>query len=175
MDYISGLARVFSSGPPYTDYISTRWCCPSISHIFHIMWRLNILLSHRYRAPEVLLKNGVYGPAIDVWVCSFHPSLQICHFSFLFFKLTVLRTTGSRSNLCRIGLRPIFCYDKCVALCKGLNSAMSAQYLLRPLFPGTSEISQMRVITSILGTPTDTDWPDGLRFRSLFPGVQWKL
>ncbi|KAL6077131.1 serine/threonine-protein kinase MHK isoform X1 [Balamuthia mandrillaris] len=40
-----GLARSVVTGPPYTEYISSRW----------------------YRAPEVLLKNGVYGPAIDMW------------------------------------------------------------------------------------------------------------
>lgn len=40
-----GLSREVTSGPPYTDYVSTRW----------------------YRAPEVLLQSSSYTPAIDMW------------------------------------------------------------------------------------------------------------
>uniref|UniRef100_A0A7N0V646 cyclin-dependent kinase n=1 Tax=Kalanchoe fedtschenkoi TaxID=63787 RepID=A0A7N0V646_KALFE len=40
-----GLARETVSGPPYTEYVSTRW----------------------YRAPEVLLQSTVYSSAVDIW------------------------------------------------------------------------------------------------------------
>ncbi|XP_057549820.1 serine/threonine-protein kinase MHK-like [Amaranthus tricolor] len=40
-----GLVREISSGPPYTDYVTTRW----------------------YRAPENLLKSSTYTTAIDMW------------------------------------------------------------------------------------------------------------
>lgn len=40
-----GLAREVSSGPPYTEYVSTRW----------------------YRAPEVLLQSPTYTSAVDMW------------------------------------------------------------------------------------------------------------
>ncbi|KAG8387256.1 hypothetical protein BUALT_Bualt02G0002500 [Buddleja alternifolia] len=40
-----GLAREFTSMPPFTDYVSTRW----------------------YRAPEVLLQSSSYTPAVDMW------------------------------------------------------------------------------------------------------------
>lgn len=46
------------------------------------------------------------------------------------------------------------------------------QAILRPLFPGDSEIDQLFRIFRILGTPTDTTWP-GLHqlpdFKPLFP------
>lgn len=93
-----GLARPFLSGPPYTEYISTRW----------------------YRAPEVLLKNGTYGPAVDVWA---------------------------------------------------VGAIMAEMYLLRPLFPGTSEVNQMKCICTLLGSPSEEEWPEGGRFRASFPSV----
>ncbi|GMH05676.1 hypothetical protein Nepgr_007516 [Nepenthes gracilis] len=40
-----GLAREITSGPPYTEYVSTRW----------------------YRAPEVLLQSPTYTSAVDMW------------------------------------------------------------------------------------------------------------
>uniref|UniRef100_A0A7C9A1K1 cyclin-dependent kinase n=1 Tax=Opuntia streptacantha TaxID=393608 RepID=A0A7C9A1K1_OPUST len=40
-----GLAREVNSGPPYTEYVSTRW----------------------YRAPEVLLQSPTYTSAVDMW------------------------------------------------------------------------------------------------------------
>ncbi|CAM8992334.1 unnamed protein product [Rhodiola kirilowii] len=40
-----GLARETISGPPYTEYVSTRW----------------------YRAPEVLLQSPVYNSSVDIW------------------------------------------------------------------------------------------------------------
>lgn len=40
-----GFAREFSSGPSYSDYVTTRW----------------------YRAPEVLLFGGYYNSAVDMW------------------------------------------------------------------------------------------------------------
>ncbi|EPS63316.1 hypothetical protein M569_11466, partial [Genlisea aurea] len=40
-----GLAREINSGPPFTEYVSTRW----------------------YRAPEVLLQSPIYGAPVDIW------------------------------------------------------------------------------------------------------------
>ncbi|GMH14401.1 hypothetical protein Nepgr_016242 [Nepenthes gracilis] len=40
-----GLAREITSGPPYTEYVSTRW----------------------YRAPEILLQSPTYTSAVDMW------------------------------------------------------------------------------------------------------------
>ncbi|KAK9454422.1 kinase-like domain-containing protein, partial [Dipodascopsis uninucleata] len=40
-----GLVREIDSSAPYTTYVSTRW----------------------YRAPEILLKAGFYGPEVDIW------------------------------------------------------------------------------------------------------------
>lgn len=40
-----GLARLLSSTPPYTEYVSTRW----------------------YRAPEVLLRSKEYSAPVDMW------------------------------------------------------------------------------------------------------------
>jgi len=35
--------------------------------------------------------------------------------------------------------------------------------LLRPIFPGHSELDQMAKICNILGTPSTQDWPDAER------------
>ncbi|KAM1143143.1 hypothetical protein ACFX2B_031701 [Malus domestica] len=40
-----GSAKEIDSPPPYTDYVTTR----------------------PYRAPEVLLRSGLYGPKVDMW------------------------------------------------------------------------------------------------------------
>lgn len=47
----------FNEKPPLSTYISTRW----------------------YRAPEVILTNGFYGPPIDVWAlgCIFYEILTL--------------------------------------------------------------------------------------------------
>jgi len=35
--------------------------------------------------------------------------------------------------------------------------------MLRPLFPGGSEVDQLLKITTVLGTPSDIDWSEGHR------------
>ena len=40
---------------------------------------------------------------------------------------------------------------------------MAELYLERPLFPGTSENDQLYKITSVLGTPSQEIWPEGLK------------
>lgn len=40
-----GFARTLNPGENYTDYVATRW----------------------YRAPELLVGDTLYGPAVDVW------------------------------------------------------------------------------------------------------------
>ena len=44
-----------------------------------------------------------------------------------------------------------------------LGCIMAELYLARPLFPGTSESDQLFKICSVLGTPTQATWPEGLR------------
>uniref|UniRef100_A0A0R3RL06 non-specific serine/threonine protein kinase n=1 Tax=Elaeophora elaphi TaxID=1147741 RepID=A0A0R3RL06_9BILA len=42
-----------------------------------------------------------------------------------------------------------------------LGCIMAELYMLRPLFPGTSELDQLFKIVTILGTPNKDDWPEG--------------
>mmetsp|Transcript_32923 Transcript_32923/g.32596 ORF Transcript_32923/g.32596 Transcript_32923/m.32596 type:complete len:188 (-) Transcript_32923:19-582(-) len=41
---------------------------------------------------------------------------------------------------------------------------MAELYMMRPLFPGTSEVDQLNRICSVLGTPND--WPEGQRLAT---------
>uniref|UniRef100_A0A914UIW0 non-specific serine/threonine protein kinase n=1 Tax=Plectus sambesii TaxID=2011161 RepID=A0A914UIW0_9BILA len=43
---------------------------------------------------------------------------------------------------------------------------MAELYMLRPLFPGTSEIDQIFKICSILGTPSKDEWAEGYQLAS---------
>ena len=40
---------------------------------------------------------------------------------------------------------------------------MAELYMLRPLFPGGSEADQVYKICSVLGSPTNAVWPDGVK------------
>ncbi|KAL3108396.1 hypothetical protein niasHT_015318 [Heterodera trifolii] len=44
-----------------------------------------------------------------------------------------------------------------------LGCIMAELYMLRPLFPGTSELDQIFKIVNILGTPRREEWPEGKR------------
>lgn len=44
-----------------------------------------------------------------------------------------------------------------------LGCVMAEMYLNRPIFPGTTEADQLTRIVSVLGTPSNTDWPEGYR------------
>lgn len=57
-----GLAREIRSKPPFTDYVSTRWCAASFCFCVDSFF-------HRYRAPEVLLRSSNYNSPIDQWAC----------------------------------------------------------------------------------------------------------
>uniref|UniRef100_A0A915AC60 Uncharacterized protein n=1 Tax=Parascaris univalens TaxID=6257 RepID=A0A915AC60_PARUN len=43
---------------------------------------------------------------------------------------------------------------------------MAELYMLRPLFPGTSELDQIFKIVTILGTPNKDDWPEGYQLAA---------
>jgi protein kinase len=43
---------------------------------------------------------------------------------------------------------------------------MAELYLLRPLFPGNSEVDQMYKICAVLGSPTQAEWPEGFKLAS---------
>ncbi|KAG2441841.1 hypothetical protein HXX76_003449 [Chlamydomonas incerta] len=47
-----------------------------------------------------------------------------------------------------------------------MGAIMAELYMLRPLFPGTSEADEIYKICSIMGTPTQQVWPDGLKLAA---------
>jgi len=49
---------------------------------------------------------------------------------------------------------------------------MAELYTLRPLFPGSSESDQLNKICSVLGTPSQSTWPEGLKLASQI-GFRW--
>eukprot|EP00607_Mallomonas_marina_P009443 CAMPEP_0182420564 /NCGR_PEP_ID=MMETSP1167-20130531/5465_1 /TAXON_ID=2988 /ORGANISM="Mallomonas Sp, Strain CCMP3275" /LENGTH=405 /DNA_ID=CAMNT_0024596693 /DNA_START=171 /DNA_END=1388 /DNA_ORIENTATION=+ len=44
---------------------------------------------------------------------------------------------------------------------------MAELYTLRPLFPGTSEADELHKICALLGSPSDTNWPEGIRLGNI--------
>ncbi|VDK44802.1 unnamed protein product [Anisakis simplex] len=47
-----------------------------------------------------------------------------------------------------------------------LGCIMAELYMLRPLFPGTSELDQIFKIVTILGTPNKDEWPEGYQLAA---------
>ncbi|CAI4221663.1 unnamed protein product [Auanema sp. JU1783] len=47
-----------------------------------------------------------------------------------------------------------------------LGCIMAELYMLRPLFPGTSELDQLFKIINILGTPGKDEWPEGYKLAA---------
>lgn len=47
-----------------------------------------------------------------------------------------------------------------------MGAIMAELYMLRPLFPGTSEADEIYKICSIMGTPTQQVWPEGLKLAA---------
>ncbi|GIL50354.1 hypothetical protein Vafri_6580 [Volvox africanus] len=47
-----------------------------------------------------------------------------------------------------------------------MGAIMAELYMLRPLFPGTSEADEIYKICSIMGTPTQQTWPEGLKLAA---------
>lgn len=71
-----GLAREVRSRPPYTDYVSTRWCARARARVWAYAYPelagLGLCFSRnarRYRAPEVLLRSTNYNSPIDTFAC----------------------------------------------------------------------------------------------------------
>lgn len=44
-----------------------------------------------------------------------------------------------------------------------MGAMMAELYTLRPLFPGSSETDEIFKICSVMGTPTQQNWPEGLK------------
>jgi serine/threonine protein kinase len=44
-----------------------------------------------------------------------------------------------------------------------LGCIMAELYLMRPIFPGRSEIDQMTKIMEVLGTPSESEWPEMMK------------
>merc|ERR1719409_1368520 len=49
---------------------------------------------------------------------------------------------------------------------------MAELYTLRPLFPGSSESDQLYRICSVLGTPNQSQWPEGVKLATQL-GFKW--
>ncbi|MEW5296929.1 MAG: hypothetical protein WDW36_000175 [Sanguina aurantia] len=47
-----------------------------------------------------------------------------------------------------------------------MGAIMAELYTLRPLFPGTSEADEIYKICSVMGTPTSSTWPDGVKLAA---------
>jgi len=47
-----------------------------------------------------------------------------------------------------------------------VGAIMAELYTLRPLFPGASEMDQLFKVTAIMGTPTEVQWPEGVRLAN---------
>lgn len=47
-----------------------------------------------------------------------------------------------------------------------MGAILAEMYTLRPLFPGTSEADEIYKICSIMGTPTQQTWPEGLKLAA---------
>ena len=43
---------------------------------------------------------------------------------------------------------------------------MAEMYLGRPIFPGSTETDQLTRIVTVLGTPTNQEWPEGLQLAA---------
>ncbi|KAL4464452.1 hypothetical protein ABPG72_011740 [Tetrahymena utriculariae] len=48
-----------------------------------------------------------------------------------------------------------------------LGCIMAELYMFKPLFNGSSELDQLQKMTSVLGTPSKLDWPEGYRLAGL--------
>eukprot|EP00050_Salpingoeca_kvevrii_P006979 m.293009 g.293009 ORF g.293009 m.293009 type:complete len:610 (-) comp12716_c0_seq1:233-2062(-) len=44
-----------------------------------------------------------------------------------------------------------------------IGTIMAELFTLRPLFPGSSEMDEIFKVTAVLGTPSQTEWPEGLK------------
>ena len=47
-----------------------------------------------------------------------------------------------------------------------LGAIMAELYMLRPLFPGSNETDQIYKVCAVLGSPTQTQWPEGFKLAS---------
>lgn len=47
-----------------------------------------------------------------------------------------------------------------------LGAIMAELYMLRPLFPGQNETDQIYKICAVLGSPSQTDWPEGYKLAA---------
>lgn len=56
-----------------------------------------------------------------------------------------------------------------------VGAIMAELFTLRPLFPGTSETDEIFKICAVMGSPTHTSWPEGMRLAAnmnfKFPNV----
>ncbi|XP_076886721.1 cyclin-dependent kinase F-4-like isoform X2 [Bidens hawaiensis] len=106
-----------------------------------------------YRAPEVLLQAATYGPPVGEWMNHMFIYMMIffhMHMDFiLFFFVAQLTDMWA------------------------MGAIMAELFTLRPLFPGSSEADEIYKICSVIGSPTESSWAEGLELASninyLFP------
>ncbi len=162
-----GLVREIRSRPPYTGYVSTRW----------------------YRAPEVLLRAGNYSAPIDMFAMgaimaelySLHP---------LFPGKTEVGSSSYLGLLCSaVGFAvqcdyrvyrdsPLSCKHTmnrngirvgAVHVTQGTTFSPSGMgYALRPVMGclGYEQADQIYKICCVMGTPTESTWPEGLHLAA---------
>ncbi len=117
---------------------------------------------HRDLKPENLLINTIVGPTGPTYI------VKICDFG----QAREIRSTPPYTEY--IATR-WYRAPECLLRSNVYNSPMdmfaigcimAELYLGRPLFPGSSESDQLFKICSVLGTPTQATWPEGLRLGS---------
>ncbi|CAD7944559.1 unnamed protein product [Amoebophrya sp. A120] len=169
-----GLAREIRSRPPFTDYVSTRW----------------------YRAPEVLLRSQTYNSPIDLYACGgimaelymlrplyegveflrllicaasaegSYQQEQKCSFCMTSTKRAKVTFRSGRCN--SVSCRPGVVQGK-DRDCNAVRHQMRGKGALvhsHTLLPGSSESDQLYKICSVMGTPRQTDWPEGWQLSS---------
>ncbi|KAF7137781.1 hypothetical protein RHSIM_Rhsim07G0138500 [Rhododendron simsii] len=137
-----GLAREISSQPPYTEYVSTRW----------------------YRAPEVLLQSPLYDSAVgELMEINLVKKLMIMPSNFKFvigFLPSYTRYVGNGCNHGRTVYPPSpFSRLKIMTLVKPLKLFFTVEEV-------KSEADEIYKICSVLGTPTESVWAEGLKLAN---------
>ncbi len=114
---------------------------------------------HRDLKPENLLINTVaspQGPAYNVKICDFGQAREIRSIP-PYTEYIATRWYRAPECLLRSDV-----YNSPMDMF-AVGCIMAELYLGRPLFPGSSENDQLFKICSVLGTPNQSSWPEGLR------------
>ena len=111
-----------------------------------------------YRAPEVLLRSTSYNSPIDLWASVIHRN----HNQRIGRRGRRARRVVAHTRAAYVAA--LFCSFFSPAISVGC--IMAELYTFRPLFPGSSEPDEIYKICSVLGTPTQVSWPEGLKLAA---------